>query len=206
MKEVLDSDEKILRKALPVFLPFVIRNVPTLLMTLASAIFTYAWFTTFHSAFSAFPTSDAENSLIGFQNMLYFVIAVPILQAIYQIVLPIFIYPNTEYAFTEKRVALKSGFLGIDYKTIDYDQITDIEVRVNVIEKLFSVGTIKIYTGRNTENERKATDDIIAIKDPYDFFKELKKTKTDIKTDWNYPNALRPDKNPGYQTDYDPEK
>ena len=26
----------------------------------------------------------------------------------------------------------------------------------------------------------------------------------DIKTDWNYPNKLRPEENPGYDTKYEP--
>jgi hypothetical protein len=28
----------------------------------------------------------------------------------------------------------------------------------------------------------------------------------DVKTDWNYPNALRPEENPGYRTKYNPKK
>ena len=31
----------------------------------------------------------------------------------------------------------------------------------------------------------------------------VKQTSVNIKTDFNYPNALRPDTNPGYKTKYD---
>jgi hypothetical protein len=34
-------------------------------------------------------------------------------------------------------------------------------------------------------------------------FKMVKQTSVDIKTDYNYPNALRPETNPGYKTKYD---
>ena len=41
------------------------------------------------------------------------------------------------------------------------------------------------------------------ISNPYDIFKKVKEVMVDIKTDYNYPNALRPDTNPGYKTKYD---
>jgi hypothetical protein len=66
---------------------------------------------------------------------------------------------------------VRSGFIGTDFKIIDYD---------------------KVY------------DRWEAIPNPYDVFKQLKKTAVDIKTDFNYPNAFRPEKNPGYNTKYDP--
>jgi hypothetical protein len=33
----------------------------------------------------------------------------------------------------------------------------------------------------------------------------LKKVSFDVKTDINYPNKLRPNENPGYNVDYNPE-
>ena len=45
---------------------------------------------------------------------------------------------------------------------------------------------------------------MVAIDAPYDVDKLLKETTVDVKTDWNYPNKLRPAENPGYHTDYKP--
>ncbi len=42
-----------------------------------------------------------------------------------------------------------------------------------------------------------------AIQNPNEIFKQVKQVSVDIKTDYNYPNALRPPINPGYKTKYD---
>lgn len=53
-----------------------------------------------------------------------------------------------EYALTKKRVIIKSGIIGTDFKSIYYDQIVNVEVQVGPIGKLFSVGTVKIDVGK----------------------------------------------------------
>ena len=40
------------------------------------------------------------------------------------------------------------------------------------------------------------------ITDPYFIYSQLKKIANDIKQDILYPNALRPEENPGYKTSY----
>lgn len=53
-----------------------------------------------------------------------------------------------EYALTKKRVIIKAGIIGTDFKSIYYDQIKNVEVQVGLIGKLLSVGTVKIDTGK----------------------------------------------------------
>jgi hypothetical protein len=99
---------------------------------------------------------------------------------------------------------MRSGFWGINFNSIDYDKISDIQVTVNPIEKIFGVGTIRFSAGKVNTKGYPLTDDFIAIENPYDVFKKVKTTSVNIKTDWNYPNKLRPEDNPGYNTKYDP--
>ncbi len=99
---------------------------------------------------------------------------------------------------------MRSGFWGTDFKAIDYDKISDIEVNVNPVENLFGVGTIQAFSGRTTNKGGSIYDKFIAIPEPYEVFKRIKEVSVDIKTDWNYPNALRPEKNQGYKTRYEP--
>jgi hypothetical protein len=96
----------------------------------------------------------------------------------------------------------RSGFWGTDFKTVDYDKISDMEVNVNPVENMFSVGTIQAFSGRTTSKGAKIYDRFIAIANPYEVFKRIKEVSVDIKTDWNYPNALRPEGNPGYPMKY----
>lgn len=134
---------------------------------------------------------------------------IPIALFLFSFLKKIFSYSNTSYAFTNKRVMVRTGFLGTDFKIIDYDKISDIEVTVNFIERTFNVGTIKFFSGRTELNDgitTKLYDRWEAIANPYEVFKQLKKVSVDIKTDFNYPNALRPGTNPGYGTKYKPKK
>jgi hypothetical protein len=103
---------------------------------------------------------------------------------------------------------MRTGFIGTDFKSIDYDKISDIEVTVNFVERAFNVGTIKFFSGRTETNDgttKKLYDRWEAISTPYEIFKRVKQISVDIKTDFNYPNALRPEINPGYKTKYNKE-
>lgn len=112
------------------------------------------------------------------------------------------VHGNTCYAYTNKRLMMRSGFWGTDFDAIDYDKISDIDVNVNPIENALGVGTIRAYSGRTTSKGGRIYDRFIGINDPYTVFKKIKEISVDVKTDWNYPNAMRPDNNPGYQTRY----
>ena len=117
----------------------------------------------------------------------------------------ILVHKNTFYAITNKRVMIRSGFWGIDFKAIDYDKISDIQVSVNPLENTLGVGTIRFSAGRVSSKEYLLTDDFIAVPTPYEIFKKLKTVSVDVKTDWNYPNKLRPEENQGYRTKYEKE-
>ena len=84
---------------------------------------------------------------------------------------------NTYYAVTPKRLMLRSGAWGTDFRTIDFDQIANLEVSVNPIENASKVGSIRFYAkipGANGNRVALAT--FVAIRDPYEVFKLIKKT------------------------------
>lgn len=115
-----------------------------------------------------------------------------------------FSHRNTAYAFTNKRVMMRSGVFGIDYQTIDYDKIRDYQVNVGPMENIFGVGSILFNTGEISQKGHPMLKRFSGIDNPYSVFRLLKETTVNVKTDWNYPNAMRPDTNPGYRTKYDP--
>jgi uncharacterized membrane protein YdbT with pleckstrin-like domain len=117
----------------------------------------------------------------------------------------VLIYRNVSYAITTKRVMLRSGFFGIDFKAVDFDKIQNIEVNVGPLEKMYNVGSIRIFSGEaaSTKNGmRSLYDTFKAIENPYAVFKQLKQVSMDIRSDLNYPNQLRQEENPGYNTTY----
>lgn len=50
------------------------------------------------------------------------------------------------YAFTSKRIILVDSFLGTNVTSIDYDQITDVEIVVSFAEQIAGWGTFTINT------------------------------------------------------------
>jgi membrane protein YdbS with pleckstrin-like domain len=194
---IKDDDEEILWIDKPQFIPYVITALGLGFGVLIFVGFYYAM------------TKNINNEGGAAGNFSIWFIVLPIVLFLFSFLSKIFSYSNTSYAFTNKRIMLRSGFIGTDFKIIDYDKISDIEVSVNFIERACNVGTIKFYSGKTESNDgitTKLYDRWEAISNPYEVFKQLKTVSVDIKTDFNYPNALRPDTNPGYNTKYNPKK
>lgn len=52
-----------------------------------------------------------------------------------------------EFALTKKRILIKSGIIGTDFKSVYYDQIQNAIVDVGLIGKIFGTGSVKFDTG-----------------------------------------------------------
>lgn len=102
---------------------------------------------------------------------------------------------NIDYAFTEKRILIRSGVIGIDIKSIYYSDISSVNVKVGIVDRILKVGDIYIKASTKAQV-------LYDIKNPYFIGEKLQKIALDIKTDINFPNAYRPDENPGYNTKY----
>lgn len=103
---------------------------------------------------------------------------------------------NIEYALTDKRIIARSGVVGVDFKYIHYSEVQSVNVKVGLIDKIFKVGDIYITAQHSSVV-------LYDIHDPYRISTRIQKVALDIQSDINYPNALRPDSNPGYNTRYD---
>lgn len=92
-----------------------------------------------------------------------------------------------KYAITKKRVIIKSGIIGTDFKSIYYNEIKSALVVVGLIGKMFGVGTIKIDLGEtqvssNTTQDSKGIshtstsshkvyEELRYIENPYEVYK-----------------------------------
>ena len=104
-------------------------------------------------------------------------------------------WKNTEYYVTDKRIILKTGVLGVDYQSVYYKDIRNVNLRVGMIDKLLGVGDI-YFDNINRDIA------FLDIENPYEIYPVIQKTVLDMQTDIEYPNAFRPDYNPGYNTEY----
>lgn len=104
-------------------------------------------------------------------------------------------HENLEYAFTQKRIIIKSGIIGIDFKNIYYSEIDSVNLRVGLVDRIEKVGDIYIKSigGANV---------LYDLENPYTLTEKLQKIVVDIKTDIQFPNNLRPAENDGYSTKY----
>lgn len=102
---------------------------------------------------------------------------------------------NIEYAVTDKKIIIKSGVIATDFKIFLYSEVTGAFMRRGLIDKIFKVGDIYI----NTTSQKGVLYDIDA---PYQVYKLVQQASNDIKSDIYYPNAFRPEDNPGYNTRY----
>lgn len=101
---------------------------------------------------------------------------------------------NLEYAVTDKRIIIRSGMIGIDFKFINYTEIDSVNVKVGIIDRIFKVGDIYVNASVNSGV-------LWDVSNPYQIGSALQKVTLDIKSDIHYPNAMRPQSNPGYKTD-----
>jgi len=191
---ILDHNENILWVGTPSWFPFILTGVPFLIFGCLWGAFDYFGFIQ-HMWGKGFSGPMAGAGIAFFAIHLF-----PFWGGILNMLRLLLVHGNTFYAFTEKRLLIRSGFWGTDFKAIDYDRIQDLMVTVNPLENLMGVGSIKAFTGAYTSKGAQVFDRFTAIQEPYEVYRRIKEISVDVKTDWNYPNALRPDQNPGYNT------
>ena len=121
----------------------------------------------------------------------------PVWKCIAKIITAKLEYKNIIYAITNRRVIIRDGIVGLDYQNVTHEEISNINVYVGVIEHFFRTGTIIVTTTSGYKHYLRS------VNNPYEVHKMLNKVHSDVKTDVFYPNALRPDNNPGYKTTYE---
>lgn len=199
LDKILDQNEKVFWEGKPKFWPFFLSGF-------AGAIFGII-FLVLGGYFIAIGIANGNYLFILFPHFwigVGIVFGTPIYKAL--------VYKHTYYAVTNKRVLLQKGLIGRDFEMVDFDQITNSEVNVGVLDKLFGNGSGSIIistAGSFTYTRRGATQKpytLSHIENPYEVFKFVKKVSHAVKTDIHYPNKYRPKTNPGYKTDYNPKK
>lgn len=76
-------------------------------------------------------------------------------------------YKNLYYAYTNKRLIIRSGMIGVSYRTLDYKEITSTSVNVGILDKGGKTGSIS-FKGHT------ASISFNYVEKPYDLMKEIK--------------------------------
>lgn len=191
--DVLNSDEKVLWRAKPNAKSYVLANFLKMLpIAIVWLLFDGIFITviTIGMIHDSIPTD-----ILWFVVPFFMLHLTPVWIWIYNTVRAFREVSNIEYAITDRRIIIRSGVIGIDFKFVNYTEIDSVNIRVGFIDRIFKVGDIYVNSSVNSAV-------LWDVANPYQIGRALQKVTTDIKSDINYPNALRPDSNPGYKTGY----
>jgi hypothetical protein len=197
-EQIRDPNESVLWAGRPAFLPFLASGIPFLIIGLI-------WFSIDFFGFirpMLLGSGHAPKGFAGFMVPFFMLHLFPFWGSVLNMLRLVLVHKNTAYAVTNRRVMFRGGLWGINFESIDFDQITDLQVTIGPLEKSIGAGTISITSAGQSSNARSLAKAFIGVADPYDVFKEIKKVSLDVKSDIEYPNSLRPSTNPGYKTAY----
>ena len=193
MKKIISDNEKIIWEGRPQLVPYLTSKFVFLLV-----------FFVFFSSVTYNP--DTQN----YESAGPFAIWLGIFLFVVLFIYNFIFYKKIYYAITDKRVVMQKGIIGTDFESVDFDKINSINISVGILDKVVgkNSGTILLDSGKviSTEDSngfsstRTDYHRLEYIDDAYSVFEKLKKVSTDVKSDINFPNALRPENNPGYKT------
>ena len=193
IEDIIGKDEQILWRGKPNRKAYIFSSIFSmfpfaLIWLLFDSVFIVAMFAT--NAFSQMPVGAIIGIVIFFAFHL-----TPVWIWIGNIITASKGYKNLEYVFTNKRIIIRSGIIGIDFKNIYYSEIQSVNLKIGLIDKMLKVGDIYIKSKNSSQV-------LFDISDPYFITQKLQEIVIDIKTDIEFPNGLRPEENPGYNTKY----
>jgi len=197
LKRIVGSNEKILYEGKPNKKCYVFESIfnPLLPFALIWAIFDFG---VIGGALST------ENS----GNVLFFLIPFMLLH-----LMPVWIYlggilftvrryKNTAYIVTDRAIYVSGGVFTTNINTKPFAELSHINLHRGIFDQMFNVGDIIATSNHLNQNGKITTITISSVSNYIDVFNIVKKVQTDIYTDVMYPNAKRPNENPGYNTEY----
>ena len=193
----LMPDESVIWKGMPKKSAFILNS------SVKMAPFALIWLCVDGFMISTFAFSGMMKQMAWFIIPFFALHLLPVWIWLYQMITAAGRWKNTEYAVTNKRIILRNGLVGYQYQSIYYTEISNVSLHVGAIDRILGVGDVYILMNAYA-NTGKDAPVILDVEEPGRVYSLLQQTVMDIQTDIHYPNALRPDTNPGYHTQYRP--
>lgn len=111
-------------------------------------------------------------------------------------------YRNTAYIITDKAIYVSSGVFTHNINSKPFAELSQINLHRGIFDQIFNVGDIIATSNQIMQNGKNSTVTISSVSNYMEVYSMVKKLQTDIYSDIMYPNAKRPDENPGYNTEY----
>lgn len=113
-------------------------------------------------------------------------------------------WKNTAYYVTNRRILIQTGVLSQDVQSIYYKEIENVNLRIGLLDRLLGVGDIYFDLGYYHSRGKTKTNykAFLDIENAHEVYTRVQKVVMDIQSDMEFPNAYRPEENPGYNTTY----
>lgn len=164
---IKEKDEQILWVAKPKFFPLLLPFLPMGIIFIFGVIFQISY---------GFKLNTEVSPL--FFDILF------ILTPISYFFMLHVLYSKRLYGFSNKRIFIRYGFVKLYFKTIEYNEIVKSKVKINILDKIFHVGTISFFTGEMKEEKGKKEKVYYywqAIENPHEIFDKVKQISSDTK-------------------------
>ena len=134
VEDILEKDEKILQRLKPnakvIRLEAIFKGMPLALLWFSiDAIFIVTMFTT--------GAVEEAPWMIAFMVGFFALHLLPVWLYIANLIKKLAGYKNIEYVFTDKRIIIRSGLVGIDFKSIYYTSLESVNLKVGLFDRLF---------------------------------------------------------------------
>ena len=180
LKRILDDDEEVRASIKPNKKRFVLINVLTgsLIITIVGGILLLFGILGLLDIIKF--TAEDGSSDIGAPIALTIFGCIPLLFALINSIGFAVRYKRCIYVLTNKRLIIRSGFIGVDYKSLELKNIISLDVRVDFLDKLVHPNTGSIIFGSaansivNGQNGRNITFAFAHIENPYEEYKKIK--------------------------------
>lgn len=122
-------------------------------------------------------------------------------------VLTVFLkWKNTHFMITTHGLYISGGVITFNYEMKPWTDIGHINIHQGVFDRMFGVGDVVfVCSHTHSHSGGHGSGSSMSIRNIPDFqevFKIVNNLQTDVYADTMYPNAMRPDTNPGYNTRY----
>ena len=116
-------------------------------------------------------------------------------------------WKHTNYYVTNRRIIIQGGFFAVNETSLFYKDLRNARLRIGFLDKLFQTGDIVFDDGVTVRNNKQQPGHVFEdLEDAEQVYRRVQKVILDMQTDMEYPNAFRPEENPGYRTQYRPEE
>ena len=97
--------------------------------------------------------AEIEEDLLFISPIISFImIGVAVLYVLIKLLLGKLQYDDLEYNFYATKVEYKDGFLNKEEKELKYKYIREVTMTQNILERIFNIGTIRIFTNASSGN------------------------------------------------------